>query len=214
MELEVLIQENLINVEAMIVNQFDQLDLTVEQFGFLLLFYQYTKKTGWLLPSLQNFAKMYQFDLSDVKRLQNVLFQKGYCEIETKTDDVTLVEYVNWHLLYQRLDGKMVTSTSPKEVSRKVELVQLVEREFGRMLSPIEIELAGIWSQSYPYEDVVDALKEAVLSDVKNMKYIDKILQNWAQGGRRKQTTIVATTPLEEVALDDYYNWLEPGDTK
>lgn len=214
MELEALITEGLINTEALIIDNSEQLGLTVEQLGFLLLFYRYTRKTGWLLPSLQYFAKIYQLDLSDVKRLQNTLFQNGYCEIETRTDNATLVEYVNWSLLYKRLTGKGVKTASPKELTLKVEVVQLIEREFGRMLSPIEIELAGIWSQSYPFDDVVDALKEAILSDVKNMKYIDKILQNWAQGGRRNKPAGIVVQNVEEIPLDDYYNWLETGNEK
>lgn len=215
MEIAMLVKNDIIHVESLILDQAEQLGLDVEQLGFLLLFYRYTKKTAWLLPSMQYFAKLYHLDLGDVKRLQNVLLQNGYCEIEAKTDGTTLIEYVNWQLLYNRLEGKQVAISTTKETSTKVEIVQLIEREFGRMLSPIEIELAGIWAQSYTYEDVIDALKEAVLSDVKNMKYIDKILQNWSQGGRRKTSTKSDVSMKEQtVLLDDYYNWLESGDQK
>lgn len=210
MEIADLITNELIQVEALVINQAEHLNLTLDQLGFLLLFYRYTKKNAWLLPSAQQFAKVYNIDLLEVKKLQNFLFQNGYCEIDTKTNDATLVEYVDWNLLYKRLGGTEIQPLSISQSSVKVELAKLLEREFGRMLSPMEIELAGIWSQSYEYDDIVDAIKEAVLSDVKNLKYIDKILLNWSQGGRRKD--FKGTSKVEsasEVQLDTYYNWLE-----
>lgn len=210
MEIEHLISQEVINVEALVLSQASTLDLSLEQLGFLLLFYRYTKQSAWLLPSSQQFAQTYNLDVADVKRLQNALFQGGYCEIESKTDQATLVEYVNWQLLYKRLQGDVIKPTSNQNSSAQVDIARLIEREFGRMLSPIEIELAGVWSRQYQYDDVVEAIKEAVLSDVKNMKYIDKILLNWSQGGRRTQTSIVPNQNQEtEVQLDMYYNWLE-----
>lgn len=210
MEIEHLISQEVINVEALVLSQASTLDLSLEQLGFLLLFYRYTKQSAWLLPSSQQFAQTYNLDVADVKRLQNALFQGGYCEIESKTDQATLVEYVNWQLLYKRLQGDVIKPTSNQNSSAQVDIARLIEREFGRMLSPIEIELAGVWSRQYQYDDVVEAIKEAVLSDVKNMKYIDKILLNWSQGGRRTHTSIVPNQNQEtEVQLDMYYNWLE-----
>lgn len=213
MGIEQLILQDVINVEALILDHTKELELNFEQLGFLLLFYRYTKKTKWLLPSSQQLAKDYNLKLEDVKKHQNFLLQKGYCEIESKTEGTTMIEYVNWTFLYKRLEGAKVSTNVGGEVSLKVDIVKLIEREFGRMLSPLEIELAGIWAQSYRYEDVVDAIKEAVISDVKNMKYIDKILLNWSQGGRRQQTRLASVEEVaDDVQLDLYYNWLEDGE--
>lgn len=210
MEIEQLVENDVIYLEGLILDQIKHLELTLEQSGFLLLFYRHTKKNGWLLPSGQQFSQIYNIDGADVKRLQHFLFQKGYCEIETRTDGATLVEYVNWRLLYDRLSGKIVSQVT-QDTPLKVEIGQLVEREFGRMLSPMEIELAGIWSKNYKREDIIDAIKEAVLSDVKNMKYIDKILLNWSMGKRRQSYETVQNDAGEtnEIQLDGYYNWLE-----
>lgn len=210
MEIEQLVENDVIYLEGLILDQIKHLELTLEQSGFLLLFYRHTKKNGWLLPSGQQFSQIYNIDGADVKRLQHFLFQKGYCEIETRTDGATLVEYVNWRLLYDRLSGKIVSQVT-QDTPLKVEIGQLVEREFGRMLSPMEIELAGIWSKNYKREDIIDAIKEAVLSDVKNMKYIDKILLNWSMGKRRQSYETVQNVAGEtnEIQLDGYYNWLE-----
>lgn len=208
-----LIERGVIHTETLILEKAETLDLTLEQIGFLLLFYRHTKKTSWLLPSSQQFAKQYHLDVNDVKRLQNTLFQNGYCEIESKTTESTLVEYINWQFLYTRLQEGEISAEVPGENKLKIEIVKLLEREFARMLSPMEIELAGIWSQSYSKDNVIDAIKEAVIADIKNLKYIDKILLNWSQGGRR--TTVQLKEKAEngeEVQLDMYYNWLENGE--
>lgn len=211
MEIERLIQKGLVDVEKLILEQKAQLSLNLEQLGFLLLFYRYTSQNSFLLPSVQQFAKLYEIEIGKVKELQNFLFQNGLCEIDTKTEGATLIEYVKWDHLYQRLSEQSapVIETN-KTVKMKMEIVQLIEREFGRMLSPFEIELVTIWTNSYEREDVLEAIKEAVISGVQNMRYIDKILLNWSQGGKRKRDFVGdQTAAVESVDLEQYYNWLE-----
>lgn len=211
MEMKHLIEKGMVDVEKLILEQKINLSINLEQLGFLLLFYRYTSQNSFLLPSVQQFAKIYQLDIGKVKELQNFLFQKGFCEIDTKTEGATLIEYVKWDYLYQRLNEQSVPIVETNEtVKFKMEIVQLIEREFGRMLSPFEIELVTIWTNSYQREDILEAIKEAVISGVQNMRYIDKILLNWSQGGKRKREfSEEQGAKTENVSLDQYYNWLE-----
>lgn len=55
------------------------------------------------------------------------------------------------------------------------------EREFGRLLSPIEIEQIQLWlvQDGQNTEIVIEALRRAVLMGKHNFKYIDSILLEW-----------------------------------
>lgn len=60
-------------------------------------------------------------------------------------------------------------------------LTRKFEIEFGRYLSPIEREEIAAWLNVDHYSDKIIelALREAVLSQVYNLKYVDRILLNW-----------------------------------
>lgn len=53
------------------------------------------------------------------------------------------------------------------------------EREFGRLLSPMEIEEVGYMIKDNPEELVLEALREAVLQHKPTIRYIKGILKNW-----------------------------------
>ena len=56
-------------------------------------------------------------------------------------------------------------------------IFEIVEREFGRTLSPIEYEIIKAWLDGGMNEDLIkEAIKEATFNGVSNLRYIDKIL--------------------------------------
>lgn len=56
-------------------------------------------------------------------------------------------------------------------------IFQIIENEFGRLLSPLEIEIINTWD--YPLDVLKLAIQEASTSGNFNIKYIDKIIFNW-----------------------------------
>ena len=68
--------------------------------------------------------------------------------------------------------------------SKKTNIYDDFEREFGRTLSPIEYELISGWlDNEFTEEIILCALKEAVFNGVSNLRYIDKILYEWKKKG-------------------------------
>ena len=56
------------------------------------------------------------------------------------------------------------------------------ENEFARSLSPIEYETITNWLNNGISEELInDALKEAVVNGVTNLRYIDKIIYEWTK---------------------------------
>src|SRR5699024_7946616 len=61
------------------------------------------------------------------------------------------------------------------------QFVEKVELEFSRKLSPIEIQYIQTWiyDEHFSIEILEEALKESVLSGVRNFKYMSAIINNW-----------------------------------
>ncbi len=59
------------------------------------------------------------------------------------------------------------------------------ENEFGRPLSPIEGELIISWCEQHPLELVAEALRLSVLNGSFNLRYIERILQDWQRKNLR-----------------------------
>lgn len=101
------------------------------------------------------------------------------------------------------------------------------EQEFGRPLSPFEIETINAWIDE---DEITPALikaglRESVLMGKLNFKYIDRILREWkkkgihsvdqARNASKKFNLTQSTSNQENIPKRDtsfYYNWLEEED--
>ncbi|MCR6546414.1 DnaD domain-containing protein [Dehalobacterium formicoaceticum] len=84
----------------------------------------------------------------------------------------------------------------------------MVAREFGRPLSPLELDQIRSWEESYGLEILAEALKIAVLKGVYRLNYMNAILGEWEKAnlrtlfevkeyeGRRKQRGKSRTPPF------------------
>ena len=74
-----------------------------------------------------------------------------------------------------------------REVNEKKDdsdIFSMIEKEFGRTLSPIESETINNWLENNISGELIkEAIKEAVYSGVNNLRYIDKILYAWEKDG-------------------------------
>lgn len=74
-------------------------------------------------------------------------------------------------------------------------LHQIIQKEFNRSLSPIEHQTIDYWRDDYNQELILEALKTAVLNNVFNLRYVERILMDWE---RNKLTTIKAVKEYNE----------------
>ena len=57
----------------------------------------------------------------------------------------------------------------------KSDIFEVIQKEFGRTISPIEYEIIKAWIESGINQDVIkEAVKEATFNGVSNLRYIDK----------------------------------------
>lgn len=148
------------------------------------------------------------------------LIQKNVLEIKDYRNEANqLSEVYSLEPLWERL-------FTYEEQTRKEEegtIFILFEQEFGRPLSPFEIETINVWLD----EDLMSpalikaALRESVLMGKLNFKYIDRILREWKQKGiqtveqARAQSEafhknrVKKKYQVEKRDTSVYYNWLK-----
>jgi len=112
-----------------------------------------------------------------------------------KNDKGIMEEYISLDGFYEKI-GLNIVSETTKEINDHKEdmddIFSLLEKEIGKQLSPMEIELVKAWKESgYSEELIKAAIKEAVANDALSLRYIDKVLYNWDKDG---------VTTVEDVA--------------
>lgn len=76
-----------------------------------------------------------------------------------------------------------------------------IENSFGRLLSPIEIDMIEEWLKKYPSFEILNALEVANDAKVKNLRYIDSVLRNRELNGEMKLVNQSADATDKKIAL-------------
>ena len=122
------------------------------------------------------------------QRLHEMLAKKLLTIESITADDQKIHDRYNFYGLYDKLAvalKKQPVSTQASEQATsensRQKVFRAIQTEFGRDLSPIEMESISKWFDEDHYEpEVIElALREAVLRQVYNLTYMDRILLNW-----------------------------------
>ena len=121
-------------------------------------------------------------DANRVMEVFNSLMIKGLVNLESVKD----VENRNTEEV--SLEGFYKLVCEDMEVEEKKETTEdvfkIFERELGRPISAMELELINGWlAAGTPEELIIGALREAVYNGVTNFRYIDKIIYEWDKKG-------------------------------
>ena len=128
---------------------------------------------------VNNLSSKLYIESNRVLELISSLNEKNYISIEMKKTNGVIEEYISTELFYNKIEGILLSN---EEDSTNNDIYSLFESEFGRTLSPTETEIISNWMESDISEELIkEALKEAILSGVHNLRYIDKILMEWTK---------------------------------
>ena len=182
----------------------DKLDLELDE--FILLVFLINQKDLVMFDVNSLSSKLYM-ESNRVLELISSLNEKNYITIEMKKTNGVIEEYISTELFFNKIESIMMSSS--EEIDNN-DVYSLFELEFGRTLSPTETQIIGNWIESDIPEDLIkEALKEAVLSGVHNMRYIDKILFEWTKKGYKEASDIKRKPEKEEKIEEIYdYDWL------
>ena len=130
--------------------------------------------------------------------------------VTDKKETGMIREYLDISSLYDKIIV-MTLNDSENESKETSTIYDVIEKEFGRCLSPIEYETIKGWLDSNISEDLIkEALKEAILNGVNNLKYIDRILYEWNKKGYKKPSDVVKKRQVKEEKIDLFdYDWLD-----
>ena len=158
----------------------------------------------------------------DVMTSFNNLIVKGFIEYKTIRENGMIKEIISLDKFYNSIALKLANQNK-KEVSNNI--YDIFQKELVRSLSPTEYEYINNWLEKGLSENlIIGALKEAVLSGVKNFRYIDRVLFDWQKKGYRSMNDVeaakkkIANVPEEISSNNDTnseyfdYDWLNDDD--
>ncbi|MDO4775252.1 MAG: DnaD domain protein [Aerococcaceae bacterium] len=175
------------SIPNVLFKRYSDLKLTADE--FVLITYLLSQLSSQPIDEMDAISKDLGWDTMTIMEHMNQLMMKEYLAIELMTNpDGTKSDHFTLRPLFEQLDKQLssakVAQNRPQLAKPSGESAQLIatfEREFGRVLTPIELETINQWLvlDSYQPDLIRLALKEAVIHQAISLKYIDKILLSW-----------------------------------
>ena len=195
-------------IPSILLMNYKDLKLNEKEILFLSLLMSYDGEIGF---DPAYFSKILSFEVNDILEILSSLSTKKYVNVVVKKSAGKMKEFLDISCLYEKLMSYVI---SLEDEEKETEIYSVIETELGRTLSPIEYETIGGWINANISEELIkEALKEAVLNGVGNLKYIDKILYEWTKKGYRKASDVRRKKRVkeEDVELFDY-DWLDENE--
>ena len=193
----------------------DKFNIDLDSFIILMYFYNEGINTSF------NPEKIVEdLGLDTIKLMEHIskLTDKKLINLNVvKNDKGVMEEYINLDLFYEKL--MFILMDENNKINTGGNIFERIEKEFGRTLSPIEYELVKAWLENNTSEELIDeALKEASLNGVSNLRYMDKIIYEWSKKGFKNREDVEKNRlefkknkNKEKVEVFDY-NWLDDDD--
>lgn len=167
-----------------IYKYFSKLNIDYESFIFLMFLYSKGNKIVFDINSL---SKEFFCDNKKIMEYIGVLQKGKLIEIKViKNEKNIMEEYISLDFFYDKISLCIVNDSIDEENKsiEKESIFTILEKEFGRSLSAIEIEIVKAWQENkYSDEIIKEAIKESVMNGVPSLRYIDKILYTWSSKG-------------------------------
>lgn len=201
---ELMLVNNHLIVPNYLVKYYKKFNL--ECVEFLMLIYFLNNKDKLIFDN-KKIAKDLYLEENEVLEHINCLIEKNYISIEMSKKNGVIEEYISLDLFYEKINSYLIENDK-KNISS--DIYSKFEKEFGRTLSPVEYETISKWIENnFEIELIEAALKEAILSGVSSIRYIDKILFEWSKKGYKTSSDIVNKTKKDEDIEEMYdYDWL------
>ena len=183
-------------VNSNIIKNISNLDVSLDEFLLLLYFINVSSYLN-----NDDIKDKLGFDDDKIFNTFSSLLNKKLIEMDVSNKNGEVIEKIKLDPLYDRLAFSVKNE-------KETDIYSVFETELGRVLSSYEYELINKWLESGNSEETVkEALKEAILNNVRSFKYIDKILYDWSKNGSKRKVK-------EEKSLEEMfeYDWLDDNE--
>lgn len=206
-----LLKEKNVVIPLYLYKILDKLNIDCDTFFILMYFYNEGDKIPF---NPEKVTKELGIDNTKLMDYITKLTEAKLLSFEViKNDKGLLEEYITLGLFYEKL---MLILMEKRNNDNNNNIFEKIESEFGRTLSPIEYELVKAWLESNIEMDLIEeALKEATLNGVSNLRYMDKIIYEWGKKGFKTKEDIKKNrlehrnnNTKEKLEVFEY-NWLD-----
>lgn len=181
-------------INTLVLKNVRNLKIDIDE--LLLLLYFINVEESLDLAKIKEYIS---FTDEEILNVYSNLLAKGLIEVKTFKNNGIFSEKISLDVFYDKL-----ILGAKEDVKTNEDIYSKFENEFGRSLSPMEYETINRWISSGVKEElIVEALREAVINNVRNLRYIDKIIYEWTKKTMR---------PKEESEELFDYDWLEDTD--
>jgi len=184
-----LIKERNLVIPMYIYKLRNKFNVDTESFIFLMYLYNIGKRIPF---NINNIAEEFGCDTAEIMNYIAVLEKLHLLSIDVvKNEKKSIEEYISMELFHDKLSMFLIEEINKIEGDNEDSIYDLIEKSFGRSLSPIEYEIIKAWIDSKHSEEIIkEAVKEATFNGVSNLRYIDKILYEWGKKGFKTKEDI------------------------
>ncbi len=179
-----IIKSENITIPLYIYKEYPNLNINLETFLFLMYLYSKGNKIPFDINKL---SEEFFCDVKKILEYIDTLQKNKLIEIKVlKNDKNIMEEFIYLDFFYEKILLKVVKETieESKKEDEKEDVFSILEKEIGKQLSPMEIEIVKAWKESnYSDEMIKEAIKESVINSATSLRYIDKVLYEWAKRG-------------------------------
>lgn len=193
-------------IPNLLLKMYKRIGITDFQMMLLVQLVRFNIEEGELLPKPEALAEFMEADPARIKNELSDLLQKEIITVSDYHDreQNQVIKGYDFELLFLKVSDVWATSRFKEiEESQKIiaadklpanrrvsgdyafDLISVFENEFGRPLSPMEVEQINQWAAEGDPQLVLEALKRAVLRGKHNFKYINSILFEWRKNNLR-----------------------------
>lgn len=208
-----ILKEKPLTIPRLLFQNYKNLNISEEELVVLIILMNEEEK---ILYNPIRFAEELNQDKYKVMQLLNNLSEKNIIEVRLENNSLgKKEEYIYLDLLYNKLFSIVIDTKEDKEVSLKSDIFSIFEQELGRTISPMEVEIIKEWLHDGISEEIIkEALKEAISNNVRNLKYIDRIIFTWNSKGLKTKEDILKDKRnyrIKDKQKEEIYdyNWLE-----
>lgn len=200
-------------VPRVLFNYYKKLNITEEELIVLICILNLGDK---IVYDPNFFTKEIDMDKYKAMQLITDLAEKGIIELKVENNTSGKKEdYIYLEPLYNKMLNLLIDLELGTNKVIDSNIFAAFEQELGRTISAMEVEIIKEWlHDGISVELIKEALKEAILNNVRNLKYIERILFSWRQKGFKTKEDILKDKknfrkPVKKVEQIYDYNWLE-----
>lgn len=207
-----------INIPTTLLSSYKTLGLHEYDVMVLLQIYRFQHELNEFPTPAEIASYLTITEAQCIEILRKLMERNFLAIIQQKNEQGILSEVYSLDPLWQQLFAQKQSKEEDEGA-----IFILFEQEFGRPLSPFEIETINVWLDEDKMKPALikAALRESVLMSKLNFKYIDRILREWKRKGihsveqareegksfRKHQVKKQYNVETRDTSV--YFNWLE-----